>query len=286
MSLQAGVRSTPPSVSVQKLVPMPEIICSLNEDKDKVRENIKLNIKRGLPQAEPFETQWDKVVGVVCGGASLKDEKNYSNLLDKYLRGMKVVTLNGSYKWCLDRNITPSAQVILDSREFNKRFVDPPVEKCKYLLSSQCHPAIFDKLKDNQVFIWHCAGDDENVDLLKETYGDDYFPIMGGSTVTLRAIHLLRLLGFPKLEIFGFDSCIMDDHHAYDQPENDEERAIDVVVSGKEFTCTAAQYHQAKEFVQMIIGTGEHYDMAVHGDGLISHIIKNPHTLKKKEEVS
>jgi len=25
--------------------------------------------------------------------------------------------------------------------------------------------------------------------------------------------------------------------------------------------------------------------LAVHGDGLISHIIKNPHTLKKKEEV-
>ena len=30
----------------------------------------------------------------------------------------------------------------------------------------------------------------------------DYFPILGGSTVMLRSIHLLRMLGFPKFEIF------------------------------------------------------------------------------------
>jgi hypothetical protein len=32
--------------------------------------------------------------------------------------------------------------------------------------------------------------------------------------------------------------------------------------------------------------TGEFYDLAVHGDGLISHIIKNPDSLRKKEEVN
>ena len=36
----------------------------------------------------------------------------------------------------------------------------------------------------------------------------------------------------------------------------------------------------------MIEGTGEHYDLAVHGNGLISHIIKNPDSLKRKEEVN
>ena len=67
--------------------------------------------------------------------------------------------------------------------------------------------------------------------------------------------------------------------------ENDDEAVLNIMVSGKEFKCTAAHYHQAKEFVDMISKTGEHYDLAVHGDGLISHIIKNPHSLKKKEEV-
>jgi hypothetical protein len=108
---------------------------------------------------------------------------------------------------------------------------------------------------------------------------------MGGATVALRAVHLLRMLGFHKFEMYGFDSCIIGEHHAYEQPENDGEEVLDVMVSGKEFLCTAAHYHQAKEFVDMISKTGEHYDLAVHGDGLISHIIKNPDSLKIKEEV-
>ena len=41
MSLQIGVNSEPPLVDVKKLHPIPEILCEVNEDKDKIRENIK-----------------------------------------------------------------------------------------------------------------------------------------------------------------------------------------------------------------------------------------------------
>ena len=282
MSLQIGVHSEPPLVGVEKLHPIPEIICSVNEDKDKIRDNIKNNIKRGLPQVRPYETQWEKVVGIVLGGFTLKE--TFPDLLEKRKSGMPVITVNGSHKYCMDNGLTPSGMVMLDSREFNNRFVYPLVEDCKYFISSQCHPSVFENLKDNKVWIWHCAGDD-NIDLLEEEYGKDYFPVMGGATIALRAVHLLRMLGFHKFEMYGFDSCIIGEHHAYEQPENDGEEVIDVVVSGREFRCTAANYHQAKEFVDMISKTGEHYDLAVHGDGLISHIIKNPNSLKIKEEV-
>ena len=49
MSLQFGVNSEPPSVEVNKLFPIPEIICGVNEDKDKIRDNINKSIRRGLP---------------------------------------------------------------------------------------------------------------------------------------------------------------------------------------------------------------------------------------------
>jgi len=280
--LRMGVASEPPSVAVQSLRPIPEIICSVNEDKEKIRDNIKKNIKRGLPQVRPYETQEGKVVGLVLGGPTLK--KTFPDLLEKRKNGMPVITVNGTHKYCMARGLTPSAMLMLDSREFNKRFVYPLAEDCKYFISSQCHPSVFDNLKDCNVWIWHCAGDD-NFDLLEEEYGKDYFPIMGGATIALRAVHLLRMLGFPKFEMYGFDSCIMEEHHAYEQPENDDEEVINVSVSGREFLCTAANYHQAKEFVDMISKTGEHYDLAIHGDGLISHIIKNPNSLKIKEEV-
>ena len=275
--LQIGVNSEPPLIEVNKLLPIPEIICSVNEDKDKIRDNIKNNIKRGLPQVRPFETQWEKVVGIVLGGSTLKE--TFPDLLEKRKSGMPVITVNGSHKYCMDNGLTPSAMVMLDSREFNNRFVYPLVEDCKYFISSQCHPSVFDNLKNNKVWIWHCAGDD-NFDLLKEEYGEEYYPIMGGATVALRAVHLLRMLGFHKFEMYGFDSCIIGEHHAYEQPENDGEEVLDVNVAGREFRCTAANYYQAKEFIDMISKTGEYYDLAIHGDGLISHIIKNPDSLK------
>ena len=280
--LQMGVNSEPPSIQVKKRSPVPEIICSVNEDKDKIRDNIKKNIQRGLLQVRPYETQWNKTVGLVLGGPTLKE--TFPDLLEKRQNGMPVITVNGTHKYCMDRGLVPSAMVMLDSREFNNRFVYPLAKDCKYFISSQCHPSVFDNLKDCEVFIWHCAGDD-NFDLLKKQYGEDYFPIMGGATIALRAVHLLRMLGFHKFEMYGFDSCVIGEHHAYEQPENDGEAIIDVMVSGREFRCTAAHYHQAKEFVDMISKTGEHYDLAIHGDGLISHIIKNPDSLKLKEEV-
>ena len=279
-----GVASEPPSVSIGQRHPIPEIICGVNEDKEKIRDNIRKNIQLGLPQVQPYETQWNKVVGLVLGGPTLKE--TFPDLLEKRQNGMPVITINGSHRYCMTGGLTPSAMIMLDSREFNNRFVYPLVEDCKYFISSQCHPSVFENLKDNKVWIWHCAGDEDNEDLLKEQYGNNYFPVMGGSTVTLRAIHLLRMLGFSKFEVYGFDSCIIGQHHAYDQKENDDEQVMDVVVADKEFKCTAAHYHQAKEFVQMIKKTGEYYDLAVHGDGLISHIIKNPDSLRKKEEVN
>ena len=280
--LKMGVSSEPPIVSVKKLSPVPEIICGVNEDKEKIRDNIEKNIKLGLPQVRPHETQWDKIICLALGGPTLKD--TFPDLLEKSKDGVPVVTVNGSYKYCMERGIRPSAFVMLDSREFNHRFIHDTHDDCKYFISSQCHPSVFNVVKNNKVWIWHCAGD-ENFDLLKKQYGEDYFPVMGGATVALRAVHLLRMLGFHKFELFGFDSCILEDHHAYEQPENDGEDVIDVIVSGKEFMCTAAHYHQAKEFVDMVSKTGEHYDLAVHGDGLISHVIKNPGSLKIKEEV-
>ena len=282
--LQSYTRTHAPSVEVKtKLVPVPEVVCSINEDPEKIRKNIRVNIKRGLPQVEPYETQ-DKVVGLAVGGVTLED--TFPDLLEKKKNGMPVIAVNGSHKYCMDHGLAPSAMVMLDSREFNNRFIHPLSKDCKYFISSQCHPSVFDNLEGYKLWIWHCAGDTDNEDLLKEQYGDNYFPVMGGSTVTLRSIHLFRMLGFSKFEVYGFDSCIIGQHHAYEQKENDGEQVIDVVVADKEFRCTAAHYHQAQEFVQMTGKTGEFYDLAVHGDGLISHIIKNPDSLRRKEEVN
>lgn len=276
----SGFKGYPPGVQV--LAPVPDIFVAVNACEEEIRDNIKRSISLGLKQVTPHETQWGKEICLVTGGPSLKDT---FHIVEKRKKdGVPIITVNGTYQYCIERGVDPSAFIMLDSREFNHRFVDPVKDDCKYLIASQCHPEVFKKLKDRDVWLWHCDTQEENIDLLRDQYGKEYidfFPIMGGSTVTLRALHLLRILGFHKFEIFGFDSCIMDHHHAYEQPENDKEQEIDLVVGGKQFRCTVAHYHQAKEFVQLIGATGSNYDLIVHGDGLISHIIKNPESLKE-----
>ena len=87
---------------------------------------------------------------------------------------MPVITVNGSYKYCIDNGLEPSAMVMLDSREFNNRFVKPLRKDCKYFISSQCHPSVFDMLEGYQVWIWHVAGD-ENYDLYRSSMVKNIF---------------------------------------------------------------------------------------------------------------
>jgi len=277
--IQSKIESYPPTVVVEpKIVPIPEIIAGVNHEPEFTRGNIRNNIELGVEQIVPYETQWDAVVALAGGGVSLGDQ--FELLWKKYKSGMPVITVNGSYKYCMDQGLRPAGMVMLDPREFNNRFVDPIHDDCKYFIASQCDPSVFEKLKGKNVYMWHCnSSEEETVSILNKKYGEahkDYFPILGGSTVMLRSIHLLRMLGFPKFEIFGFDSCIMGEHHAYDQPENDDEEVITLVVGDKSFQCTIAQYHQAKEFVEMVSVTGAHYEMIVHGGGLIAYLIENP----------
>jgi len=277
--IQSKIESYPPTVVVEpKIVPIPEIIAGVNHEPEFTRDNIRKNIELGVEQIVPYETQWDAVVALAGGGVSLGDQ--FELLWKKYKSGMPVITVNGSYKYCMDQGLRPAGMVMLDPREFNNRFVDPIHDDCKYFIASQCDPSVFEKLKGKNVYMWHCnSSEEETVSILNKKYGEahkDYFPILGGSTVMLRSIHLLRMLGFPKFEIFGFDSCIMGEHHAYDQPENDDEEVITLVVGDKSFQCTIAQYHQAKEFVEMVSVTGAHYEMIVHGGGLIAYLIENP----------
>ena len=107
--LQSYTRTHAPSVEVKgRLVPVPEVVCSINEDPEKIRKNIRVNIKRGLPQVEPYETQ-DKVIGIAVGGYTL--EETFPDLLEKRQNGMPVITVNGTHKYCMDRGLIPQSML-------------------------------------------------------------------------------------------------------------------------------------------------------------------------------
>jgi hypothetical protein len=260
---------------MRKTLKQEDLPVALNVDEREIIENVRRNIRRHLPQVQPFAPQEGTIL-LVCGGPSLKDFEE--EIKEKQKEGCKVATVNGTHNWCWERDITVGAHVMVDSRAFNARFVDPPHKETRYLIASQCHPSVFDILVDNDVWIWHGISVPEEIPILNRQYFGHYFHIQGGSTVALRALNLLKVLGFRRFEVYGMDSCFSKDgeHHAYKQEENKEleQEILDVVVAGRTFKCTAWMQSQAKEFIDQSKMLGQDIELIVHGDGLIAHLIK------------
>lgn len=243
----------------------------LNIELEKIRENARYNCSQGWMQVEPHATN-DFEVMILGGGPSLKDFE--VDIKQKRGEGVKLITLNGTYNWCIERGLTPSAQFIVDARPFNARFVQPIVDNCKYLIASQCDPSVLEGLPKDRTFLWHTTSESIK-DILDENY-KVWWGIPGGSTVLLRAIPLLRMLGYKKFHLYGCDSCLMGDlHHTYPQTENDSQVVIPVTVTGgRIFFCNPWMLSQAQEMLGLIKFMGEEMELEIYGDGLLSHLLK------------
>jgi len=245
---------------------------TLNTTEEKMVDNVRINTSKGYQQVTPYNKN-DLEVMILGGGPSLLDFKD--EIIEKRKAGMGLITTNGAYNEVLSWGITPSAQVVVDSRPFNKRFLEPVVPNCKYMLASQCDPSMFEGIPHEQVFIWHAALNESVEAALDVAYNGEWYPVPGGSTVMLRTITLFRLLGYAKMHIYGFDSCLRDkQHHAYVQKENDDKQEVTVTIGNKMFTCHAWMASQAQEFIDQTKLLSDEVELAVYGDGLIAEILK------------
>lgn len=255
----------------------------VNTSEEKILSNIKENSKFPCKHVRPHAVQEDTEIQILCGGPSLNDFED--EIIENWKNGMKTVTVNGTYKWALDRGITNVNQCVIDARPFNNRFCEPPRDDCFYFIASQCDPSLFEMLPHDRTFFWHCTSSPEAIDIVDENY-PEYVIAGGGSTVVLRAISLMRVLGFKLMHMYGLDSCCVDEeHHAYSQPENDyKARNIPVTVEGRTFSCQPWMAYQAYDLVEMVKHLGDEFKLNVRGDGLIAHILNTGAEMPAIEE--
>jgi len=255
--------------------------------KSNIAENSKL-LKKGAQNVRPHDVSLDVEIMVLAGGPTLNDFED--EIIEKRKAGMPLVTVNGSYNWALERGLSPSLQLVIDARDFNQRFTTLQgdlTSKTRFILAAQCHPSVFEGLpldEDDRVWLWQVSMSPELELIVNENYGEkykDYWPSPGGSTVMLRALPLLRMLGYHKLHIYGFDGCVFDGkyHHAYPQEENDGQGTLEIIVGGKTrfektFKCFYWMVFQAREFQEMCVRLLKDVDMIVYGDGMISYMIE------------
>lgn len=248
----------------------------LNHPVEEIREQIISSISRGLPELEPHPDQPDKVLVFIGGGPSLNDSIDDIRKLAK--EGHPIVAMNGSNIWLDDHNIRYHAHVVLDSRPFNARFVEKPKDHVKYFICSQCHPTVFDALEGHDVMLWHGGTAKFALDEINERSDKDkYTVVKTGRTVILAALYLFRKLGFYKFEIFGWDSCLMENdlkHHAYKQDENNLVNTVGFTINGRPFVAHPWMIGQIQDFLKFTQYLGDKFLLNVHGDGAIAHCIK------------
>lgn len=264
----------------------------MNTPAEVVVAQVQAAIRRGHPQVWRCPQKPERVC-LVGGGPSLA--ATFDELRELVFAGAHLVTVNGAYQYCLDRNLKPNAQIVLDARAANARFVSPNVPNCRYYLASQCHPATWDAVEGRPfVGIFHSVSDDETdpiVPILNAYYLGRWQGVGGGTTVTTRAIGLLRMLGYLRFDLFGVDSCWMGaEHHAYTQPENAHDKRLlvraespDDPTVAREFQCAPWHIKQVEDVLAFIRMAGHLFALNVHGDGLIAYLLRESAALSIEE---
>lgn len=253
----------------------------MNTAQDALLANIQSAIRRGHPQMRTWGVRPERVC-LVGSGPTLND--CVDELRELVWDGAMLITLNGAYHWCLEHNLCPHTQVVMDARPSNARFVQPAVPRCNYLLASQCAPEIFDAVEGRpHVWLFHAVVKQEGAssDLLDAFYAGNWVGVGGGTTVATRAISLLRMAGYVRFDLFGVDCCWKGtDHHALPQPENAHDQRVIVTagVTGKpetnrDFIVAPWMLKQLEDLLTTMKINGRHFTLTPHGDGLFTYVL-------------
>ncbi len=254
-----------------KIIPL-QIITKTHSSQDELVGNVRVNLARpiqrflGLPG---LLAQRGEPLAIVGGGPSL------SANLDKLRSFKQIMVVGSAHDHLVSLGIIPSFALAVDAKDDAVDYFRHPQDKTSYLLASQCHPNLFDKLKDHKIAMWHFKGqlDDEE----KHFHGEQ--TISWGCMVGVMSIQIALFLGFQELHFFGFDcSFIEDEHHSYPvgpYADSIEAEQATFKVNGREFQSTTGLVSQVENIFDVFASPGGQFLKGyVYGEGLLAHVIK------------
>lgn len=242
-----------------------KFIKTLNCPDDLALANMRGNCSRAVPRLGL------KKAVLVGGGPSVADFTE--EIRTRQREGYAVFAVNGAPAYLDRHGITTDYHVIMDARPGNEAFVSHPSVVTTYLVASQCDQAVFDALHGHSVVMWHAAGTDGSIDVVKE-YDAGGMLVSGGSTVGLRAMNIAFVMGFREMVLYGFDSSNRDgEKHAYPQAMNAGQPVHEFMWMGKTYNASGPMAAQALEFpatAKKLLEFG--CAIEVRGEGLLPDI--------------
>jgi len=258
---------------------------------DEIQSHIRHSLSLGLPEYYPALCAHDGTMVIVGSGPSLLS--TYEGLHEERAKGRPILAVKGTHNFLIERGLEPDLWVTIDPRPRLDQ-LSLKSENTIYIVSSRCHPEIFDRLKDDRVILFHTyASQDEADDIFEErdskANGLKTFLIGGGTTSGVRAIHLAYSMGFRKFVMYGMDSSLGKDGTTkrfngdksgaivhiklgeWKKTDDGEEEIVDKL--SRTYLTNAAMAQQAKDFercYQELPGV----TFESKGDGLIAAIIE------------
>ena len=239
-----------------------------NTPDDQTAEYVKLALARGLPEFRPALCRHDGTMVIVGSGPSVAN--HVEGIRAGKARGRPVMAIKGAHDWLIERDITPDLWVSMDSQDSIVEGVRRKSKEVGYLVASKVSPVVFDWLADQQVTLWHgWFGRGE-----EKLYPEGANMIGGGSTSGLRGITLAFLMGFRRVMLFGFDSCLAGKVKRVDGSKaSGFWTTMRAGIEGPERICDFSMASQAAEFQAMTLDIMPGLKVKVVGDGLIADIM-------------
>lgn len=221
---------------------------------------------RGLPEVTGQSEAREGVIALIGSGPSV--ETQVSVIKQMKDMGTPIVGIKDAHDWLIGKGIVPDYALAIDPQESRARIFTPS-EGVRYMIASQCHPAMFDHLAGKDVTIWHpyvTKGQKRPVNKMV---------IGGGTTSGLRAIALFYVLGWRHFALFGFDSCLSEGRLRVNGTfPKDGHQVVEIKAgNGPTRLCNASMALQAQDFQSYYdwLPDAEFYGF---GDGLIQDIIE------------
>lgn len=240
---------------------------------ENIRKAIKLPYYR-FHEMKGFKIQkGDLKIALIGGGPSVETKIDEIKAFDGV-----TVACGSSYDWCVSRGITPTYCVVCDPDPITANYITKPQFSTIFLVATQCDPLVFDTLKLNAIYMWHCYNEDF------EAFKDiepEFQAVGGGCTVGLRALSLAIMMGYKDIHFFGFDSCLGENrkHHAYDFTTDTEELGSIYAIkldpnSDKEYVVAGYQLAQAQHFKDFYEHYNDIFNPTFHGEGLLPDLYR------------
>lgn len=146
----------------------------------------------------------------VAGGPTLRDY--VEEIRERQAAGIPILTSNNTYDWLVARGIVPDMCLIFDPKEKVAGYVTNPQQSTQFFLGVVVNPKTFERFAGfnvKKVVVAYGLEGREDVQLQQRLYpkarGKDF--LIGGTMTPLRAMPFAVMLGYRKIEFYGFDSC-------------------------------------------------------------------------------